>query len=325
MTPGVPSDNITESPREQLIKSEIRSKKKEIKPIQKPNIQELIKSAPIQNKQQDVKKLMTSNPTQIGKFLSKPQGMRALAMFMRPDAAVLLNQRADQKEKQELAKNLLKRKQQFKPEYVKGVGIFDPNTKQVIPGTSPQDLGAPSLEPKDQFNQETKLRDKFNALTKDFRQIRDSYTRVEESGKDPSAAGDMALIFNYMKILDPGSVVREGEFATAQNSAGVPDRTRNIYNRILEGKRLAPDQRNDFIDRANRLYQGRLTQYDQTSNEYKKLAKSYNLDPSRVVLKLTIPKTEKPQTGEDQQAFNWAKANPDDPRSRQILDMLGKK
>jgi len=37
-----------------------------------------------------------------------------------------------------------------------------------------------------------------------------------------------------MKILDPGSVVREGEFATAQNSAGIPERIRAKYNRNTE-------------------------------------------------------------------------------------------
>jgi len=39
-------------------------------------------------------------------------------------------------------------------------------------------------------------------------------------------------------MLDPGSVVRESEFATAQNAAGVPDQVRNMYNKVLSGTRL---------------------------------------------------------------------------------------
>ena len=38
----------------------------------------------------------------------------------------------------------------------------------------------------------------------------------------PDAAGDMALIFSYMKMLDPNSTVREGEYATAQDAGSIP-------------------------------------------------------------------------------------------------------
>ena len=54
-------------------------------------------------------------------------------------------------------------------------------------------------------------------------------------------------------MLDPNSVVREGEFATAQNSTGVPDRVRNLYNKIMTGERLNPSQRQEFIDTAGAL------------------------------------------------------------------------
>jgi hypothetical protein len=68
---------------------------------------------------------------------------------------------------------------------------------------------------------ENKLRDDFLKGSKVFVDTKDAYTRIQDSASDPSAAGDLALIFNYMKMLDPGSTVREGEFATAQDSAGV--------------------------------------------------------------------------------------------------------
>jgi hypothetical protein len=37
-----------------------------------------------------------------------------------------------------------------------------------------------------------------------------------------------------MKMLDPTSVVREGEFATAQNAASIPIKIVNMYNKALE-------------------------------------------------------------------------------------------
>lgn len=136
---------------------------------------------------------------------------------------------------------------------------------------------------KDTFGQENTLRNQFLSLTKDYRSIRDSFSRVESSAVDPSAAGDLALIFNYMKILDPGSVVRESEFATAANAAGVPEKIRRMYNKVIEGKKLGPDQRKDFVDRASRLFKTRNTQFTKTVGEYTKLAERYGLSPERIL------------------------------------------
>ena len=91
-----------------------------------------------------------------------------------------------------------------------------------------------------------------------------------------------------MKILDPGSTVREGEFANAQNSAGVPDIIRAQYNRIASGKRLSDTQRKDFVGRANKLFDKRQMQYKKTSKEYEKLSKRYGLSPENIVLDLDI-------------------------------------
>jgi len=87
-----------------------------------------------------------------------------------------------------------------------------------------------------------------------------------------------------MKILDPGSVVRESEFATAANSAGVPDRIRNQYNRILRGERLAPNQRKDFVDRANQLFEGQRDSQVQLENSFRALAISQGMKPEEVII-----------------------------------------
>lgn len=81
-----------------------------------------------------------------------------------------------------------------------------------------------------------------------------SMGRIRQSATEPSAAGDMALIFNYMKLLDPNSVVREAEYATAENARSVPASIRNVWNRLMNGERLAEEQRGDFLNRAERLF-----------------------------------------------------------------------
>lgn len=84
-------------------------------------------------------------------------------------------------------------------------------------------------------------------------------------------------------MLDPGSVVREGEFATAQNAAGIPDIVRNMYNRALEGTRLNPTQRDMFIGQAKALYDTASTTYNARARQYEDLAKRYKYDPTRVL------------------------------------------
>ena len=45
-----------------------------------------------------------------------------------------------------------------------------------------------------------------------------------------------------MKTLDPQSVVREGEFATAENSTGIFKKYWNAYNRLVKGEKLTEEQ-----------------------------------------------------------------------------------
>lgn len=134
-----------------------------------------------------------------------------------------------------------------------------------------------------EFARADKLRDEYNAQSKEFTVIGDSYQRLESVAADPSAAGDLALVFSYMKILDPGSVVREQEFANAQNAAGVPDQVKALYNRVLTGERLPPKQRADFLAQARNLYNGQATRQKVVRKRYENLAKKAGVDVDYVV------------------------------------------
>lgn len=134
------------------------------------------------------------------------------------------------------------------------------------------------------FTRADKLRDEYNKASEEFIKIGDAYTRVREASKDPSAAGDLSLIFAYMKILDPNSVVREQEFANAQNAAGVPDRVRAAWNKALNGQRLSGPQRQDFINQAYKLYKGQKNRHETTvKRRYKDMAQRWDVNPDDVV------------------------------------------
>lgn len=157
-----------------------------------------------------------------------------------------------------------------------------------------QKLKTGGLEPKEVFDQTTKLRSEYIKLSGDFIKQRDAYGRVQASAKDPSPAGDLALIFNYMKVLDPGSTVREGEFANAENSGSVPARIFAQYNKVLKGERLTPKMRSDFVNRSGYLFEQAEVQQDQTRNRYVGLARLSGLPEERVAIDLGY--AEKPET-----------------------------
>lgn len=114
-------------------------------------------------------------------------------------------------------------------------------------------------------------------IVKNAKDVAQSLQRIISA--EDSAVGDLSLIFGYMKMLDPGSVVREGEFANAQNAAGIPDQVRNLYNRAMSGERLNPTQREAFQRQARTLSAGQRRLLQQTRNRYVQQSKSLNVDP----------------------------------------------
>ena len=145
------------------------------------------------------------------------------------------------------------------------------------------------IDDKTKFSNADKLRDEHQKLSGTFIDVRDAYGRILTSAEEQTAASDLSLIFNYMKMLDPGSVVREGEFANAQNSAGVPSRIRARYNNVVSGERLAEDTRADFINQAQGLYKTQLASQSDLDKNYQDLATSYGLDSDQVVIDFSSP------------------------------------
>ena len=139
--------------------------------------------------------------------------------------------------------------------------------------------------PKDTFKDVQALRKEFTGLSriKNFSDVTEAYTRIIKSAKDPSAAGDLALIFNYMKVLDPASVVRESEFAAAAKAGGLGPRIQAAVEQIERGTRLAPEQRADFVNRATQLYQGAEEQARPIYQTYEEIAIARGFDPKKAL------------------------------------------
>ncbi|WP_433897128.1 hypothetical protein [Stenotrophomonas geniculata] len=154
--------------------------------------------------------------------------------------------------------------------------VYQGNALAPIPG-GPADNSSPQAI----ATGEQSLRKEVTQNLKEDQGVLSMYRNVQAAAGQPSAAGDLSLIFAFMKMLDPGSVVREQEFANAQNAAGVPDKVRNAYNKAISGQRLNPTQRQDFLNQAAQLAtnaEGRITG---TTRKYQEIARQYGYDPVR--------------------------------------------
>jgi hypothetical protein len=162
-----------------------------------------------------------------------------------------------------------------------GDRLYNPATNEWI---TPPDLGGTDMKV------ETDLRKEYSGLddTRNYTKVRDAYERVRASAQraqtDQTGASDMAIVFNYMKMLDPGSTVREGEFQSAAESGGYGPRIQNIVSNIAAGKILTNAQRQEFVDTAAKLYEESLGNLGAQNERYTGIAEANRVDPSRVIM-----------------------------------------
>lgn len=185
--------------------------------------------------------------------------------------------------------------QVIEPETGRVVAKVAPTPDKVDLGThiafyDPQNPGRPIItlpkgkDPKDLTSTELQVGGQFNTQAAPFISLGQNYKKIETAAKNPSAAGDISLIFGYMKLLDPASVVREGEFATAQNAGNIPESIYGMYNRAIRGERLAPTIREDFLGQAKNLVRSQQEIYKQTIEpRFDSIVQSANLNKQNVM------------------------------------------
>lgn len=152
-------------------------------------------------------------------------------------------------------------------------------------GKAAADAGkAAKKDEKDLITLETNLRKEFQATPayKNWGLASVAFDQVTKAAKNPSPAGDIALITNYMRSLDPSTGVKEQEFQNASSAGGFDDRARAGWERLMSGQRLTPEQRADFVESARANTLAFKQPYDQARGHYQGLASTYGVDPERV-------------------------------------------
>ena len=75
--------------------------------------------------------------------------------------------------------------------------------------------------------------------------------QISASGQ---GAADLALIFGFMKMLDPTSVVRESEFSMAAQTGGVPTYLKSMLSKVASGDVLTGAERGKLLGQARNQY-----------------------------------------------------------------------
>lgn len=116
---------------------------------------------------------------------------------------------------------------------------------------------------------------------------------IESAKKAPdTGAGDLDVIYAVGKILDPGSVVREGELKLVIDAqspvAKIVGKTRFA---LEKGGRIPPEQRQQLLQMLEGRTGALRDQYQRETDRFGGYAREANLDPSMVVGAPIIPAT----------------------------------
>ena len=133
-----------------------------------------------------------------------------------------------------------------------------------------------------EISEEARLRGEYFKRTEDLSAAERNFSIIETSAADNSGAGDIALVTSFMKMLDPGSVVRETEFAQAADTSGLLGKLKSAVTKIEDGKFLTPQQRIDFQRLASKYLEAANVQKQDVQRSYQAIIDNYGLNPVNV-------------------------------------------
>jgi hypothetical protein len=136
---------------------------------------------------------------------------------------------------------------------------------------------------------EGKLRDDYRKESQNFITVRDSYQRMETAATSANGAGDLSMVYGLMKMLDPGSTVREGEYANAAQVGGPAQQWLNTYNRLVAGDKLPDAARAQIMGEARKLMTVQQTNQGKIDRYYTDLSGRYRLNPQNVLTDYGTP------------------------------------
>ena len=149
--------------------------------------------------------------------------------------------------------------------------------------------GVFGLANKDSFGQENKLRGEFNKKADRYTKAKDSYNNIlsafKQSTQDPNRKGvsDLQIVRSFMLMIEPESVVRESEFASAAAAQGILEKLLTVREKVEAGAILSDTGRRNFVNAARAYISQAKESFAPNINRYSDIAREWNLNPENVV------------------------------------------
>ena len=157
------------------------------------------------------------------------------------------------------------------PEQLK---LLDPNKNWQVSSTSGKFIATGDKGSADEFSKEdlgniNALRDDLNKELGQFSIIKQGYNNIMTFFKAPNQVTDYAMAVAFAKVLDPGSVAREGEVRAITNAgAKVPAFQAAFKNAVLGTGAMDPKMRYDIATAASALYEERSVEAMNSIDKY---------------------------------------------------------
>lgn len=175
--------------------------------------------------------------------------------------------------------------------------------------------------PNQAFDNVSGLRKEIQALPsyKNMAQALPIYQSMVATAGNNSRASDLNLVYGLGKIMDPTSVVREGEMIMAKDTASLPDWFVGAMNRLNGGQALQPATRDAILKEAA----VRANAYQQAFNEdmkmYRGIVQRNNINEADVIPNFSDFPQWPPTSGPFSQPLPPATPGPQ-PRGTVVID-----
>lgn len=159
----------------------------------------------------------------------------------------------------------------------------------------------------EQMKFEFQLGKDWKPVQQDYNDIQAQYQRITTLGADVGpdgqplepgqrAANDLALVVAFTKMLDPGSVAREGEVALTQQAASLIGQAETWLPKLQQGGTLLPENtRKALVAAATDMMPIYDRAYNSLAQGTKSRAEAYGLSPDRIMLGYSEPEPEQPK------------------------------
>lgn len=135
------------------------------------------------------------------------------------------------------------------------------------------------------FEDTAKVRGEVRQLPsyKNFAEAAPIYKSMVASAPNNSKASDLNLVYGLGKIMDPGSVVREGEMIMVKNTAGIPEWLKGQIEAVNGGASLTPETRKAIMREAKIRIDSYQQMFNQDAEQYRGIAQREKMNVDDVV------------------------------------------